>query len=73
MNFQMVLFSGLGFLVFTGFCLVFLTKATNSNLSDDSKKALMLLTVLIITAFCVFIFENYTADFIARSSVSVTK
>ena len=73
MNFQMVLLSGLGFLVFTGFCLFFLSKATDSNLSDDSKKALMLLTVLIITAFCVFIFENYTADFIARSSVSVTK
>ena len=73
MNFQMVLSSGLGFLVFTGFCLFFLSKATNSNLSDDSKKALMLLTVLIITAFCVFIFENYTADYIARSSVSVIK
>ena len=73
MNFQMVLFSGLGFLVFTGFCLFFLSKATNSNLSDDSKKALMLLTVLIITAFCVFIFENYTADYIARSSVSIIK
>ena len=73
MNFQMVLFGGLGFLVFTGFCLFFLSKATNSNLSDDSKKALMLLTVLIITAFSVFIFDNYTADYIARSSVSVIK
>ncbi len=73
MNFQMVLFSGLGFLVFTGLCLFFLTKATNSNLSDNSKKALMLLTVLIIAVFCVVIFENYTADFIARSSVSVIK
>ena len=73
MNFQMVLFSGLGFLIFTGFCLFFLSKATKSNLSDDTKKALMLLTVLIITACCVFIFENYTADYIARSSVSVIK
>ena len=73
MNFQMVLFSGLGFLVFTGFCLFFLSKATNSNLSDDSKKVLMLLTVLVITAFCVFIFDNYTADYIATNSVSVIK
>ncbi len=73
MDFQMVLVSGLGFLFFTGFCLFFLSKATNSNLSDGSKKALMLLTVLIITAFCVFIFENYTADYIARSSVSIIK
>ena len=33
----MVLSSGLGFLIFTGFCLFFLSKATNSNLSEKSK------------------------------------
>lgn len=72
MNFQLVLSSGLGFLIFTGFCLFFLSKATNSNLSEKSKKVLMLLTVLVITAFCIFIFENYTTDYIAKRSVSVT-
>ena len=73
MNFQMVLSSGLGFLIFTGFCLFFLSKASNSNLSEKSKKVLMLLTVLIITMSCIFIFENYTTDYIARSSVSKTE
>ena len=32
----------------------------------------MLLTVLVITAFCIFIFENYTTDYIAKRSVSIT-
>ncbi len=73
MNIQMVLSSGLGFLIFTGFCLYFLSKATKSNLSEKSKKVLMFLTVLLITTFCIFIFEIYTADYIERNSVFVTE
>ena len=70
MNFQLVLFSGLGFLIFTGFGLFFLSKANNSDLSERSKKLLMLVTVLIITMFGIFVFDLYTADHIARYSIS---
>ena len=72
MNFQLVLFSGLGFLVFTGFCLFLLSKANNSELTERSKKLLMLVTVLTITMFGIFVFDLYTADHIARYSMSTS-
>ena len=72
MNFQLVLFSGLGFLVFTGFCLFLLSKANNSELSERSKKLLMLVTVLIITICGISVFDLYTADHIARYSISTS-
>ncbi len=70
MNFQLVLLSGLGFLIFTGLCLFVLFKVNKSNLSEKSKKAMMFAIVLIITAFCIFIFDTYTADHIARNTVT---
>ena len=70
MNFQLVLLSGLGFLIFTGFCLFVLFKVNKSNLSERSKKAMMFAIVLIITAFCIFIFDTYTADHIARNTIT---
>ncbi len=73
MNFQLVLFSGLGFLLFTGICLFFLAKTSNSNISERFKKILMLVTVIIITVSCVFIFDFYTAEYIARNSISMSE
>ena len=72
MNFQLVLSSGLGFLVFTGFFLFLLSKANNSELTERSKKLLMLITVLIITIFGISVFDLYTADHIARYSMSTS-
>ena len=68
-----MLSSGLGFLIFTGFCLFFLSKASKSNLSDKSKKSPNATDSAHNNDVLHFIFENYTADYIARSSVSIIK
>ena len=72
MNIQLVLLSGLGFLIFTGFCLFVLFKVNKSNLSERYKKVMMFTIVLIITAFCIFVFDKYTADHIARNTINKT-
>ena len=70
MNFQLVLFSGLGFLLLAGFCLFLLSKANDANLSERYKKLLMWLTVMIMLISCIFIFDTYTTDYIARNTIA---
>jgi hypothetical protein len=64
MNHGLVLLSGIGFIVFSGFIFLMLSIVENYPLKSRTKRIIHFCAFTLLSVLCIYIFDWYSSDYI---------